>query len=420
MYRAAFFLAATFGLSALMLPGPILAEAALPAAPMATITVSKVSRQPMTERLLTTGLITPIEEVLVQPLIEGQPIEELHADIGDMVSAGQVLAILSKDTLVLSRAQSLASEAAARATIAQAEAQLIEAEASGAEAQRVADRTNRLKEQGTATQAAADTANASATAATARVMVARQALEAATAQLALAQAQLANVDLMLTRTEVRAPYAGRITARNAVIGAIASAQGAPMFVLEKDGALELRADLAEKDILRVENGQAVNLRAVGYDTPFVGIVRLVEPGIDTNTRLGRARISLDQATILRAGMFVEAEIIISHREALAVPITALRGSTGTNRTLKVTDGLVEEVPLTTGIRERGLVEVQSGLNEGDLVVTRAGAFVRPGDHINPHLDTPMPQPQGQEIDAGGTGHTADTGARETNTTPAQD
>lgn len=356
-----------------------------PAAVLPAITVSKVARRHMTERVIASGFVNPVEQVNVQPLIEGQPIEQLRADVGDMVQAGQVLAVLSDSTLLLQKAQSAASLASARATIAQAEAQLLEAESSAAEAQRVADRTRKLADQGTATQAALDTASANAVAATARVSVARQSLEAARAQLALIEAQLANVELQLTRTEVKAPYAGRIVSRNATIGAIATAAGAPMFVIEKDGALELWADVAEADILRIEPGQTATLRGVGTAAPLTGTVRLVEPVIDSLTRLGRARITVSAEAGLRAGMFIEADVIVAEHDALAVPVTAISAAEGHQTVLRVRDGVVELAAVTLGIREDGWVEVVSGLDEGDEIVTKAGAFVRPGDKINPVL-----------------------------------
>ena len=316
------------------------------------ITVSTVELQSLTDRVIATGLVGPVEQVQVQPLIEGQPIEALLAEVGDMVTAGQVLARLSASTLELQKAQSIASRASSRATIAQAEAQLLEAQSSAAEAQRVADRTSKLKAQGSASQAAADTASANAVSATARVSVAIQSLEAARAQLALSEAQLANVDLQLTRTEVKAPYAGEVVERNATLGSVASAAATPMFVLVRDGALELRADVAE-------------------------------PTIDTLTRLGRARITLDAPEKLRSGMFVDAEILVVTRDALAVPVTAVGSSADGATVMRVKDGLVERVSVTTGIRDGGLVEILSGIAAGDTVVTKAGSFVRPGDKINP-------------------------------------
>ena len=357
------------------------AEAPVPSLP--AITVSTVTPQLLTDRIIASGLVAAVEEVQVAPLVEGQPLDQLLADVGDTVTEGQVLAILSKTTLDLQKTEAVASLAAARSTIAQAEAQKVEAEAAAAETARVVDRTTKLRESGTAPQATWDTANANATAANARVMVATQGLESARAQLALAEARLENVDLMLNRTEVKAPVAGKITARNAKIGAIATAAGQPMFVITRDGALELRADVAEIDLLRLAPGQPAHLRAVGMTGTLEGTVRLIEPSIDPITRLGRARISVDTGDTLRSGMYVEAEIIAAEHDALAVPVTAIGSSPEGSTVMRVKDGLVEQIAVKTGIRDGGLVEITEGLAAGDTVVTKAGAFVRNGDRINP-------------------------------------
>jgi HlyD family secretion protein len=374
-------------LAPLSAPKSLRAEeaAAAPAAEqnLPAITVTEVQTRRMTDRVIASGLIAAVEEVQVAPLIEGQPLEELRADVGDVVEEGQVLAVLSRTSLDLQRTEALASLAAARSGIAQGEAQLVEAEAAEAEALRVAERTARLREQGTAPQAQADTANANAVSATARVTVAKQALESARAQLDLAAARLENVDLQLSRTEVKAPVAGKITARNAMIGAIATAAGQPMFVMIRDSALELRADVAETDLLRLKPGQTATLRAVGMAAEMTGTLRLIEPTIDPISRLGRARIVVEDGIDFRAGMFVEAEIIAAEREGIAVPLTAIGTSPDGASVLRVVDGLVELVVVTTGIRDGAYVEIVDGLAAGDLVVARAGAFVRAGDRINP-------------------------------------
>lgn len=347
------------------------------------ITVSTVETRLLRDRVIVSGLVNPVEEVQVAPLIEGQPIETLRADVGDWVTEGQVLATLSKTTLELQKSQYEASLASAEATIAQSEAQLLEAQASADEAQRVNERTAALKAQGTASQAAADQASANAIASTARVTVAVQSLEAARAQLSLVQAQLANIDLQLSRTEVKAPVAGEITRRNAVIGSIASGAGQPMFTLIREGALELSGDVAEIDLMRLAPGQTVSMIAVGAPERLSGSVRLVEPTIDTTTRLGRARITIDAPEGVRAGMFMDAEILVAERDTIAVPVTAVGSSAEGATVMKVVDGTVTRTPVKTGIRDGGWIEIVQGLATGDTVVTKAGAFVRDGDQINP-------------------------------------
>lgn len=359
-------------------PPAVQQEATLPA-----ISVSTVSKKLLRDRVLASGLVGPLEEVQVQPLIEGQPIDSIETEVGDRVAAGQVLARLSSSTLELQKTQFAASLASARANIAQTEAQMIEARASADEAQRVSDRTTALKAQGSATQAAAEQAQAAAISAKARVDVATQSLAAAQAQLTLVQAQLANVDLQLTRTNVIAPVAGEVVSRNALVGSVASAAGQPMFVIIRDGALELRADVAERDLLRLAPGQTAKMMAVGSTAPLTGTLHLVEPSIDTVTRLGRARISIDKPDQVRSGMFIDAEILVAERETLAVPVTAVGSNADGTTVMRVRDGLVERVVVQPGIRDAGFVEILSGIEEGDTVVTKAAAFVRDGDHINP-------------------------------------
>jgi HlyD family secretion protein len=358
-------------------------EAVVTAPVLPAITVSTVGRDTVRDRVIVSGLIGPIEQVQVAPLVEGQPVESLLADVGDMVTAGQVLATLSTTTLELQVSQNNASLASARATIAQADAQLLEAQSTADEAVRVNTRTASLREQGTASQAAADTAAANAISATARVTVAAQSLEAARAQLALVEAQMANAALSLERTKVVAPVSGTIVQRNATIGSIATAAGDPMFIIVKDNALELRGDVAEIDLIRLDAGQPASLRLVGSIASQTGKVRLVEPTVDATTRLGRVRVTIDDSSAVRSGMFAEAEVIAAEHDAIVVPVTALGATNGQPTVMKVADGLVTRVPVTPGIRDGDIVEIIEGLVVGDTVVTRAGAFVRDGDRINP-------------------------------------
>ena len=351
---------------------PLWAEAAASDAPQTIpaphITVATVQTRVLRDVIVTSGLIGAVDQVQVAPLVEGQQIEELLADVGDQVTAGQVLARLSTSSLSLQKAQLNAALAAARAAVPQAEAQ-------SDEAQRVATRTAALLQQGSAPQAAVDKANAAA-------ITAAQGLEAARANLALVEAQLANIELMLSRTEVKAPVGGEITGRTAQVGAIASA-AQPMFAMIRDNALELRADVAEGDVLRLVPGQPVTLYLAGDSAPRKGTVRLVEPAIDTATRMGRVRITIDDAKGVRPGMYAMGEVLVAERNTAAAPITALGISPEGQTALKVTGDVARRVLVTTGIRDAGWVEITNGLAPGDSIVAKAGAFVRDGDRITP-------------------------------------
>lgn len=336
---------------------PVMAETTAPAAEIAlpAITVTTVASRKLEDHVLASGLIAAVEQVSVVPLIEGQPIETLTADVGDTVKAGQVLATLSSATLTLQKSQ--------------LEASLASVQASAAEADKTAARSAALFAQGSTSVANNDQAQA--------------ALTAAKAQVTSVQAQLDNVNLMLARTQIVAPVAGVISARNAQIGAVASAAGQPLFVIIRDGALELRADVAEADMPRIVPDQIAKITTAANLPPLTGKIRLVEPNVDATTRLGRARITLDHPAEVRAGMYAEADILVAAHDAIAVPVTAV-GSEGDQTTvMAVKDGIVHRTTVTTGIRQDGWVEIVSGLAAGDTVVAKAGAFVSEGDKINP-------------------------------------
>lgn len=386
MFRfSAFLLAAALGLT-----GPAFAQEREAAAPegqpqmrLPAINVTEVIETALGDHVIASGAFQPAETVFVQPEIEGQATEELLADVGDTVEAGQVLARLSGSALTLQRSQLLASRAAAEAAIAQARAQVAEVRAARDEAVRTAERTKSLRAQGAVAQAALDQAQAQADTAEARVNAAIQGVAAAEAQIGLIDAQLEDLDLKLSRTNITAPVAGVIVERNARIGAIASAGGgSPMFTLIRDGKLELYADVSGQDVLRIKPGQSATLSVVGRPDPVLGTVRLVEPSIDSVTRLGRVRISLEDSSLVLDGMFAEADILVTERTGFAAPITAVAAD---NTVQLVEDGTVRKTPVKTGIRDGNLVEILEGVKTGDRVVSRAGAFVRDGDRINPVL-----------------------------------
>ena len=371
---------------------PVWAETAAPAVAtegaaatitLPAITVFLVARRSIEDHVLAAGMIGPVEQVLVPPLIEGQPIETLTADVGDMVTAGQVLATLSTATLTLQKSQIIANDAVVKAAIAQAQAQIASAQSSADDAKKTADRSAALFKLGAMSSAANDAAQTAATSAAAGLAVAMQGVKSAQAQLEVQSAQMANIDLQLSRTQIVAPVSGQISARNAQVGGIASAAGQPLFTIIRDGALELSADVAEADLPRLTADMPAVLTLAAGNTQLTGRIRLVAPTIDATSRLGNARIWVDPSPMVRAGMFAEADILVATHDAIAVPVTAISQS-GKDTTVKlVKDGLVSEAAVTTGIRQGGWVEILTGLNLGDTIVAKAGAFVSAGDKINP-------------------------------------
>lgn len=379
-------LLATVAAFALAGPLPVAAEENKPAETeqlLPAIMVTPVTERAMVDRIDVSGSIMPNEEVYVAPLVEGLQIADLMKDVGDHVTKGEVLAQLNADTLLLQKSQLEANKARVEAAGAQAQAQVIEARTNADESERQAKRAETLALSGTIPRAQADQARAAATAAAARVNSAEQAIVANKADMKVIESQIADIELRLTRTAVKAPVDGVVTARNARIGAIASGAGQPLFMLMRDGKVELEADVAESDILKIAPGQTAEIVMAGGAARSKGTVRRIDPELNMQTRLGKVRIVVEDSDKARAGMFATAEVIVAERTTLSLPLTAVAIDKTGSYVRKVENGRIKMVNVETGIVDGENIEIASGLKAGDEVVLKAGAYVRDGDRINP-------------------------------------
>ncbi|WP_454892360.1 efflux RND transporter periplasmic adaptor subunit [Agrobacterium vacciniicorymbosi] len=369
--------------SALVLPGIAGAQTAADRKNLPSIVVSKAATRDLVDRVIATGTIKAVDEIYVQPLVDGLSVDKLNVDIGDKVEAGAVLAELSKDSLLLQKSQLQANRAKAEAGVAQNKAQVIEAQANYDDAVRQRDRADRLGKSGSGSVSQVEQTAAAADVANARLQASKQAVTVGEADIKVVDAQIEDIDLKLARTSVKTPVAGIVSAKNARVGAIASGSGNPLFTVIKDNAIELVADLSETDIQQVKIGQKAIITVAGGRNKIEGKVRIVSPTVDATTRLGSVHIVLPTDSPARAGMYGSAEVVIASANALALPLSAVTSGRDGSTTRRVENGVVKQVPVEIGIQDGGFVEIKSGISAGDVVVEKAGAFVRDGDKINP-------------------------------------
>ncbi len=376
-------------MSVLFLPHAIKAEEASTSTSqpkIPSIVVTKAETRPLVDRVVATGSIKPVEEIYVQPLVDGLSIRTLEADVGDRVEADGVVARLNDDALRLQKSQLQASRAKAEAALAQYHAQLADAQANATEAERQFKRATALGKSGTFSTSSVEQAETAASSARAKVTSAEQAIAIAEADIKVVDSQIADIDLNLARTDVKTPVAGVVSVRNAKTGAIASGSGQPMFTVIRDGQIELVADVSETDILKMRVGQKAKITVAGGAASLNGSIRLISPIVDPQTRLGAVHIAIDDDNGARAGMYGSAEIILAEATGIALPLSAITTSKNRTTTRLVKDGVVKQVDIATGIQDGAYIQVVSGLKEGDVVVAKAGAFVRDGDRINPISD----------------------------------
>ncbi|MFN3537005.1 MAG: efflux RND transporter periplasmic adaptor subunit, partial [Brevundimonas sp.] len=190
---------------------------------------------------------------------------------------------------------------------AQQEAAVSSAEANAERENTELGRARELRERGFLAQASLDLA------------ISEQ--RAADAQLASARASLSETRTRLNQSTIRAPVAGLVISRNVTRGQIVSA-GTELFRIVRDGRLELDARVPETELGLIRAGQSATVTSDGVGSA-TGQVRIVTPEVDSQTRLGIARIALTGNSGLQPGMFARAAIDVGARPAVAVPTPAV-------------------------------------------------------------------------------------------------
>jgi len=349
------------------------------------VTVARVEWAHFTATVPVTGSLAAREEVLVGPEVEGLRVVEVLAEEGMRVNKGDVLARLVADTLEAQLAQNDAARARARAAMAQARSAIAQAEARLAEANNAYERAKPLRLAGHLADSAFDQREQAARTAQAQLLAAQDGLQLAEAEAAQVEAQRRELVWRRGRTEVIAPSEGVVSRRMARIGAFAAGAAEPMFRIVAKGEVELDAEVPETRLAAVAIGQPARLEVAGAGE-VIGTVRLISPEVDRVTRLGRVRIYLGDHPSLRVGAFARGAIVTATGDGLALPAAAVLFAADGPMVQLIRDHRVESRKLTIGLSAGGIVEVRSGVSEGDLVVARAGTFLRDGDPVRPIED----------------------------------
>lgn len=355
----------------------------------ASVSVAPALRSQVVEAVVVTGTLTPRQEILVGPEIEGLRIIEVLADEGDKIAAGQVLVRLARETLDAQLAQSDAALSRADAAIAQVQSQINQAQANVTFTGQDLQRSESLLGRGASTQAMVDQKTSLALAAQAQLQSARDALLAAQADKKNSQAQRAELMVRIARSQVRSPAAGIVSRRTAKLGAVASGVGEPLFRIIADGEIELDAEVPEQRLLELKVNQAAIL-TLADGTQLGGKIRLLSPEIDRVTRLGRVRISIDANDKARIGSFARASIELRRSMSITVPSSAIIYTSGKATLQTVSGGAVVSKPVDIGLITGGRAEILNGVTEGETIVVRAGPFLRDGDAVSP---VPVKEPR---------------------------
>ena len=190
-----------------------------------------------------------------------------------------------------------------------------------------------------------------------------------------------DIDLLIaqiSKTAVLAPYDGVIGLRNISLGAQVT-QSTPLATIRESDKLKLDFAVPGKYSSMIHSGTKVNFTVEGDSTTYHAEVMATEEGIEFNTRNLKARaIVTSHAPTLTPGAYANVSLRLNeNHNALMIPTQAIIMKERNKSVIVSRGGKAVFVPIQTGVRKAGTLEVTQGLNAGDTVVTTGVLFIKP-------------------------------------------
>lgn len=353
-----------------------------------TVRVATAERSSDTLTLTQTGTTQPFDAASIYPRATGYIVER-RVDIGSHVKAGDLLFRISAPDLDQQLVQAESQVVQLQAALVQAQAMVDQAEANRKLADQTNRRTSTLASTGIATQQNADASQAGVLAQGANVSAAKAAVKVAEANIAAQRAQVARLTVLTRFEEIRAPFDGLVTTRNADIGDAVTADvtiGPPLLTLARDDVLRMAVNVP----LYAADGVRDGLEAKVEVAQIPGKVFPGKVARSSAALLYASRTLVTQVDIpnptgeLRAGLYVTVTLSIPRASAaVSVPNDALIFDQEGTRVAVVEAGgdVVRMRPVTIFRQTAASLELRTGLQGGERVVVGPPAGLRDGDRV---------------------------------------
>jgi RND family efflux transporter MFP subunit len=193
-----------------------------------------------------------------------------------------------------------------------------------------------------------------------------------------------DLDLQLNYTKIRALSEGYITERLIEVGDRVNANQ-QVYTIEDFKPLLIRVYVPTSDAIKLETGMLAEVMTeVLKGAVFNGNVKLINPRIDNQTGTVKVTVEvIDESLRLTPGMFVEVRIAIGAKEnVLTIPRKAILYKQNKTYVFVMNRNQVSQREVILGLNEEDLVEVTSGLAEGDVIVVVGVEGLKDGQRVD--------------------------------------
>ena len=231
----------------------------------------------------------------------------------------------------------------------------------------------------------------------------QQDLDSSLAQLRVDQAQQALAQTRLDKMTIHAPFDGTVGLRQFSPGDYVNA-GQDLVELTDIKTMKVDFRVPENKLANIRVGQQVNVLVDALrGEEFNGTIYAISPSIDANGHniAVRARIE-NRDNLLRPGLFARIRIITGTNDnALMVPEEAIIPQNNSFFVMTVKDNTVAMAPVELGVRRNGEVNILSGLNGDEVIITAGQIKLFPGMPVTPIFVDGSQQPNGQPAEQPG-------------------
>jgi RND family efflux transporter MFP subunit len=352
----------------------------------------------MSNSVMLTAEFEPFYEVDVMAKEAGY-IRHMYVDIGDRVKQGQLLATIEIPELQadLTKAKSDVQTALDEKAVAQGDVQRSAAATQIAHLSYTRIMDVSKKEPGLVPLQEVDLARSHELEAEAQESSAEQRVQAAESRYQSAISDLAHETALVEYTRIVAPFDGVVTQRYASEGSMIQAgtasetQAMPVVKVSENSVLRLMLPVPEDNVASVHDGQKVTVNIPALNRTFEGTVTRSADRLQMSTRTMTAEVDVKNPELtLIPGMYAEVRLDTADiRNAAAVPPEAVLG-TGNNQKLLLVgkNGMVHFKSVRTGLQSPEFVQILSGVQPGELVITGQHSDLHDGEVVRPLVEAP--------------------------------
>lgn len=331
-----------------------------------SVQVEPAKERDITLTTVISGKISPIQEAGVLAKLQGQ-IESVNVEIGDYVSAGDILFTMDSDSLRASYQQAQAAYNSSRAGYEKAQQ-------ASANAKLNLERNRMLYEQGAISKQAYENM---------QLQAMDQDLEMARYGVESAQAAVQSAGIMLDNAVVRAPISGTVALVSVQKGSMPP-QGMPSIVITDSSRVQMDATVSEYLINKIKKGEELDVRIKSASSkPFKGMITAMSDATASGSMTYPIKIELENPQgLIKAGMFAEVDIATEgEKGVLSVPSEAVLVKGGEKLLFAIEDGKAKARKVETGIDDGKFVKIISGIKKGEQIAVKGQNYLDDGSKV---------------------------------------